>query len=177
MLETEGLRNMLPDVNSIEEGINVYKKIDMYEQMEQNCGMLALELKLIKNPENKRRNKASKYHNWTSSQMKDVITIAIKHRDKYSLTSSKMVTAILQDNDFKSNFYSIQIIILVPNIQEQQLMYVLKTISKSIKNHSNNAKIKNLQKLRYDFAALKNEEDIDELIKIIPVIVDVEELD
>jgi len=46
MLENEELRRMLPDVNSVEEGLSIYRRF-YPEQQEEESGMVAIEVELV----------------------------------------------------------------------------------------------------------------------------------
>lgn len=46
MLETEGLKNLLPDVDTMDEGIELYRKF-YSQQQESEFGMVAIEVELI----------------------------------------------------------------------------------------------------------------------------------
>lgn len=47
MLEQEGLKNMLPQANSIEEGVEIYRKFPSFAEKERIFGAFALEVKFI----------------------------------------------------------------------------------------------------------------------------------
>ncbi len=47
MLEKEGLKNMLPQAKSIEEGVKIYRKFPTFAEKENKFGAYAIEVKFI----------------------------------------------------------------------------------------------------------------------------------